>query len=95
MSDALRQDTSDKATSALKPDSQKSTLETIGDKVKGAGDSAAGTVQPGEELASILMLCRYADAELEESKSATQKVSDGTASTTDQIKNTVGLGGSK
>lgn len=51
MADALRQDTSDKATSALKPESQKSTLETIGDKVKGAGDSAAGTVQPGEKFA--------------------------------------------
>ncbi|CAK1356112.1 hypothetical protein CB0940_00242 [Cercospora beticola] len=49
MSDSLRQSNTDKAASALKPDSQKSTTEQLGDKAKGAGDSVAGKAQPEEE----------------------------------------------
>lgn len=35
----------------MKPDSQKSTVESIGDKAKGASDSIAGSIQPGEGTA--------------------------------------------
>jgi hypothetical protein len=38
MSDALRQSNTDKATSAIKPDSQKSTLESATDTLKSTGD---------------------------------------------------------
>ncbi|KAF5380989.1 hypothetical protein D9615_004077 [Tricholomella constricta] len=46
MSDTGRQSFTDKAGSAMKPDSQKTTTEQIGDKVKGTMDSAASTLQP-------------------------------------------------
>ncbi|EGN99718.1 hypothetical protein SERLA73DRAFT_179870 [Serpula lacrymans var. lacrymans S7.3] len=46
MSDTGRQSLTDKASSAVKPDSQKSMTEQAGDKVKGYADSAASTVQP-------------------------------------------------
>jgi len=36
----------DKVSSTVKPDTQKSTTEHVGDKVTGAYDRAAGTVQP-------------------------------------------------
>ncbi|KAK5175050.1 uncharacterized protein LTR77_000187 [Saxophila tyrrhenica] len=49
MSDALRQSTTDKAASNLKPDSEKSTLEQGQDKMKGAADSVGGSVQPEGE----------------------------------------------
>merc|ERR1711915_231110 len=49
MSDALRQSTTDKAASSLKPDSQKSGLEQAGDSIKGAADNVAGSVQPSGE----------------------------------------------
>ena len=42
-----RQDPVDKATSAAKPDSEKSTLEKAQDSVKSTADSAAGKAQPG------------------------------------------------
>ncbi|KAI0063518.1 hypothetical protein BV25DRAFT_1824060 [Artomyces pyxidatus] len=46
MSDQGRQSFTDKAGAALKPDSQKTTTEHIGDKLKGTGDSVASTFQP-------------------------------------------------
>ncbi|KAG5635864.1 hypothetical protein H0H81_009847 [Sphagnurus paluster] len=46
MSDTGRQSFTDKAGSALKPDSQKSTTEQAGDYLKGKGDSVASTLQP-------------------------------------------------
>eukprot|EP00262_Sarcandra_glabra_P021348 TRINITY_DN8980_c0_g1_i1.p2 TRINITY_DN8980_c0_g1~~TRINITY_DN8980_c0_g1_i1.p2 ORF type:complete len:119 (+),score=26.73 TRINITY_DN8980_c0_g1_i1:54-359(+) len=49
MSDSLRQDTSDKVASSLKPESQKSTLESANDSLKSAADSAASYVQPQGE----------------------------------------------
>ncbi|KIK71655.1 hypothetical protein GYMLUDRAFT_235956 [Collybiopsis luxurians FD-317 M1] len=49
MSDNARQSFTDKAESALKPDSQKSTTERMGDNIKGTADSAASTVQPQSE----------------------------------------------
>ncbi|KAJ6497030.1 heat shock protein 9/12-domain-containing protein [Mycena vitilis] len=53
MSDNARQSMTDKAGAALKPDSQKSTTEQVGDHVKGTGDSIASTLQPqGEKSTS-------------------------------------------
>ncbi|PBK78260.1 related to HSP12-heat shock protein [Armillaria ostoyae] len=49
MSDTGRQSFTDKAGSAMKPDSQKSTTERMGDNVKGYTDSAASTLQPQGE----------------------------------------------
>ncbi|KAG7447972.1 uncharacterized protein BT62DRAFT_1003756 [Guyanagaster necrorhizus] len=49
MSDTGRQSFTDKAGSALKPDSQKSATEHMGDTVKGYADSTASTLQPQDE----------------------------------------------
>ncbi|KZS98690.1 hypothetical protein SISNIDRAFT_546593 [Sistotremastrum niveocremeum HHB9708] len=49
MSDTGRQSLTDKAGAALKPDSEKSTTEHVGDSVKGTGDSIASTFQPQSE----------------------------------------------
>ncbi|KAG8935582.1 hypothetical protein FRC02_007510 [Tulasnella sp. 418] len=49
MADTGRQSLSDKAGSALKPDSQKTTTEKMGDSVKGTADSVASTLQPQSE----------------------------------------------
>ncbi|KAG7091339.1 hypothetical protein E1B28_010382 [Marasmius oreades] len=49
MADTGRQSFTDKAEAALKPDSEKSTTEHMGDKLKGHGDSAASTMQPQSE----------------------------------------------
>ncbi|KZT66410.1 hypothetical protein DAEQUDRAFT_813629 [Daedalea quercina L-15889] len=46
MSDTGRQSLTDKVGAAVKPDSEKSTTEHIGDKFKGKSDSAASSVQP-------------------------------------------------
>ncbi|KAJ7342702.1 heat shock protein 9/12-domain-containing protein [Mycena albidolilacea] len=46
MSDTGRQSFTDKAGAALKPDSQKSTTEQLGDHFKGTGDNIASTLQP-------------------------------------------------
>ncbi|KAI0705106.1 heat shock protein 9/12-domain-containing protein [Cerioporus squamosus] len=46
MSDAGRQSFTDKASAAMKPDSEKSTTEHFGDKFKGKSDSAASSMQP-------------------------------------------------
>jgi hypothetical protein len=39
----------DKASAAIKPDSEKTTTEHVGDKFKGTGDSVASTLQPQSE----------------------------------------------
>ncbi|KAJ7775076.1 heat shock protein 9/12-domain-containing protein [Mycena metata] len=49
MSDTGRESITDKAGAALKPDSQKTTTEQVGDHVKGTGDSIASTLQPQSE----------------------------------------------
>ncbi|KAI0766534.1 heat shock protein 9/12-domain-containing protein [Irpex lacteus] len=49
MSDTGRQSLTDKAGAALKPDSEKSTTEHFGDKLKGHADSAGSTLQPSSE----------------------------------------------
>ncbi|KAK0459827.1 heat shock protein 9/12-domain-containing protein [Desarmillaria tabescens] len=52
MSDTGRQWFTDKAGSAMKPDSQKSATERMGDNLKGYADSAASTLQPQGEKTS-------------------------------------------
>ncbi|KAJ7087843.1 heat shock protein 9/12-domain-containing protein [Mycena epipterygia] len=49
MSDTGRQSLTDKAGAAMKPDSQKSTTEQMGDSLKGTTDSVASTFQPQSE----------------------------------------------
>ncbi|KAG9015608.1 hypothetical protein FRB90_004748 [Tulasnella sp. 427] len=49
MSDTGRQSLTDKAGAALKPDSEKSTTEHMGDKMKGTSDSMASALQPQSE----------------------------------------------
>ena len=44
-----RQSTTDKATSAMKPDSQKSMTEKAGDSIKSTADNVAGSAQPSGE----------------------------------------------
>jgi len=48
-SDQGRQGLGDKASAALKPDSQKTTTEKAGDTLKGKADSVASTLQPQGE----------------------------------------------
>jgi len=48
MSEAGRQSFTDKAGAAMKPDSQKTTTEHVGDSLKGTADSVASTLQPNE-----------------------------------------------
>ncbi|WWD22018.1 hypothetical protein CI109_106506 [Kwoniella shandongensis] len=49
MADAGRESLTDKATSALKPDSEKTYVEQATDYVKGTLDSVASAVQPQQE----------------------------------------------
>ncbi|TRM62603.1 heat shock protein 9/12-domain-containing protein [Schizophyllum amplum] len=49
MSQPGRQDFSDKAASAMKPDSQKTATEQVGDYAKGTADSLASTMQPNDQ----------------------------------------------
>jgi len=49
MSDANRESLTSKAGAALKPDSEKSTTEHFGDKVKGKADNVGSSVQPESE----------------------------------------------
>ncbi|KAJ7273322.1 heat shock protein 9/12-domain-containing protein [Mycena rebaudengoi] len=46
MSETGRQDFTDKAAAALKPDSQKTGTEKMGDSLKGTADSVASTFEP-------------------------------------------------
>ncbi|KAG8951432.1 hypothetical protein FRC04_006203 [Tulasnella sp. 424] len=49
MSDIGRESLTDKASAAIKPDSEKSTTEHVGDKMKGTSDSMASSLQPQHE----------------------------------------------
>ncbi|AAW43169.1 hypothetical protein CNBD0760 [Cryptococcus deneoformans B-3501A] len=49
MSDTGRQSLTDKATSSIKPDSEKSYVEQASDFVSGKLDSAASALQPQQE----------------------------------------------
>ncbi|KIK93581.1 hypothetical protein PAXRUDRAFT_144756 [Paxillus rubicundulus Ve08.2h10] len=83
MSDTGRQSMTDKASSAVKPDSQKSFTEKVGDTTKGAADSVASTLQPEGEKSST--------------QKATDTVSgnsnENQESLVDKAKNAMGMGG--
>ncbi|KAK3713787.1 hypothetical protein LTR37_008273 [Vermiconidia calcicola] len=49
MSDSMRQSTTDKAASSMKPDSEKSVLEKGQETAKSTADSVAGSAQPEGE----------------------------------------------
>ena len=49
MSDAGRKGFGDKASEAMKPDSQKTTTEKLGEGATDIGDKAARSVQPNED----------------------------------------------
>ncbi|KAJ3519277.1 hypothetical protein NM688_g9323 [Phlebia brevispora] len=85
MSDTGRQSLTDKASAALKPDSEKSTTEHIGDKFKGNADSAASSVQPSSEKSYTQQI---GDAFSSNSNAGTEP------SIGDRIKNAVGMGDS-
>ncbi|KAJ7219493.1 heat shock protein 9/12-domain-containing protein [Mycena pura] len=82
MSDTGRESLTDKAGAALKPDSQKSTTEHLGDKTRGVGDSIASTLQPESD--------KSATQKAGDTVSSNSNENDG--SLLDKAKNTVGLG---
>ncbi|RPD75319.1 hypothetical protein L226DRAFT_612932 [Lentinus tigrinus ALCF2SS1-7] len=82
MSDTGRQSFTDKASSAMKPDSQKSTTEHIGDMFTGKADSAASSAQPqSQKSTSQKMGDAFSSNSNETQPSMTQKA-----------KNAMGLG---
>ncbi|KAF8979312.1 heat shock protein 9/12-domain-containing protein [Cyathus striatus] len=85
MSDTGRQSFTDKAGSALKPDSQKSTVEQAGDFVKGKSDSAASTFQPNSQKSTT----QQAGDTLSGNKNDNQE------SLLDKTKNAMGFGGNR
>lgn len=98
-----RQSTTDKATSALKPDSAKSGTEQLGDKAKGAGDSLAGKAQPGMQIFFLWQHDRFSHNNMgksltrlntEDEKSTFQQAQDGVSNLAGQAKDAV-TGGSQ
>ncbi|KAK7019329.1 heat shock protein 9/12-domain-containing protein [Favolaschia claudopus] len=83
MSDTGRQSLTDKAGAALKPDSEKSTTEHMGDSLKGTGDSIASTLQPSSEKSTTQ---KAGDAVSGNSNENDQSLLD-------KAKNAVGMGG--
>lgn len=76
MSDASRQSFTDKAGSAMKPDSQKGTFEQAGDKIKGSMDNMASSVQPNVS-SSAFQHTRFLNLFiLQSQKSGSQKMGD-------------------
>ncbi|KDR73494.1 hypothetical protein GALMADRAFT_251203 [Galerina marginata CBS 339.88] len=84
MSDTGRQSFTDKAGSAMKPDSQKGTLEQAGDYVKGTTDSMASSVQPNSQKSGSQ---RAGDA-------VSGNSNENSDSLLNKAKNAVGMGGS-
>ncbi|CAL1707222.1 unnamed protein product [Somion occarium] len=82
MSDTGRQSWTDKASAAVKPDSQKTTTEHIGDKFKGNADSAASSAEPQSQKSTGQGITdAFSGNSNETQPSVTQKV-----------KNSLGLG---
>ncbi|KAJ7510066.1 heat shock protein 9/12-domain-containing protein [Mycena galericulata] len=82
MSDTGRQSLTDKAGAALKPDSQKTSTEQIGDTLKGTADSIASTLQPNSDKG----------ATQKAGDSVSGNSNENSQSLLDQAKNAVGLG---
>ncbi|KAK3047567.1 hypothetical protein LTR09_011072 [Extremus antarcticus] len=91
MSDALRQSTTDKAASNLKPDSQKSTLEQGSDKVKGAADSVAGSAQPEGEKGVGQKATDATSGSGSSGKPVTEQASDMAGNAANTVKDTLGM----
>ncbi|KAI0085161.1 heat shock protein 9/12-domain-containing protein [Irpex rosettiformis] len=83
MSDTGRQSLTDKASNALKPDSEKSTTEHLGDKFKGTADSIASSLQPSSEKSTTQ---KVGDAVSGNSNAGTDR------SMGQKVKDAVGLG---
>jgi len=83
MSDNFRESFTDKAGAAIKPDSEKSTTEHFGDKLKGNADSAASTAQPSSQKSYTQ---KVGDAVSGNSNEGTEP------SIGQRVKNAVGLG---
>ncbi|KAF7793876.1 hypothetical protein EIP86_004998 [Pleurotus ostreatoroseus] len=83
MSDTGRQSLTDKAGAALKPDSEKSTTEHIGDKFKGNADSAASSMEPSSQKSYTQ---KIGDAFSSNSNSGTEP------SMGERVKNAMGMG---
>ncbi|KAF8482979.1 heat shock protein 9/12-domain-containing protein [Russula ochroleuca] len=84
MSDQCRQSLTDKAASSLKPDSQKSTPEQIGDKIKGTADSIASKAQPEDQKSK--------GQQVGDTLSSDHGGDDTSESLLNKAKNAVGLG---
>ncbi|TFY72225.1 hypothetical protein EVG20_g799 [Dentipellis fragilis] len=82
MTDAGRQSFTDKVSNAVKPDSQKTTSEHLGDKVTGKADSAASTAQPESQKSYTQ---KASDA-------VTGNKNDNSESLTGKAKHALGLG---
>ncbi|KAG8849336.1 hypothetical protein FRB96_000872 [Tulasnella sp. 330] len=82
MSDTGRESITNKVGAAVKPDSEKSTTEHLGDTVKGKADNVAGSAQPESEKSYV--------QQASDALSGNQKSGN---SLLDQAKDAVGLGG--
>ncbi|KAJ7172285.1 heat shock protein 9/12-domain-containing protein [Mycena filopes] len=85
MSDTGRQSMTDKASAAMKPDSQKSTTEQLGDHFKGTGDKMASTFQPQHDKSATQKM----------GDTVTSSNNHNEASLADKAKNALGMGGRK
>ncbi|KAF9227340.1 hypothetical protein BS17DRAFT_460416 [Gyrodon lividus] len=83
MSDIGRQSVTDKASSTLKPDSQKSATEQLRDTVKGGTDSVASTLQPEGEKSQTQKVTDTVSGNSNENQE----------SLVDKAKSAIGLGG--
>merc|ERR1712110_51768 len=93
MSDLGRQSYTDKVTSAVKPDSQKSTTEHVGDKVTGTYDRAADALQPQSDKSTTQKAGDHvrggSDNAKDEGKGVAQTITDSVNSATQSAKDTL------
>ncbi|KAG6835214.1 hypothetical protein H0H93_003876 [Arthromyces matolae] len=85
MSDANRQSFTDKASSAMKPDSEKSTFEKASDTIKGHADSLGSSMQPESQKST--------SQKMGDTMSGNSNQND--ESLLNKAKDAVGLGGQK
>ncbi|KAG2020031.1 hypothetical protein CC2G_005417 [Coprinopsis cinerea AmutBmut pab1-1] len=85
MSDTGRQSFTDKMGSTMKPDSQKSTMERTGDRMKGTMDSAASSMQPNSQKSTGQQMGDTMSSNSNQNQDSMM----------DKAKNAMGLGDSK
>ncbi|KAH8119155.1 heat shock protein 9/12-domain-containing protein [Phellopilus nigrolimitatus] len=85
MSDNNRWGFTDRAEAKLKPDSEKSTTEHVGDKFKGKGDNVASSAQPQNEKSYPQKI----------GDTVTSNSNENDRSLLDKTKDTIGLGENK